>query len=203
MNATHIFFFILVLAMSPWGSAISQPATYSLEGIVLAEDDGTPLIGATVLVPPTSQKVFTGIDGKFVLKNLPQGQHALSISMIGYQSITIDSLSVPSNQQPIIILLKPLDICDNIEERARRDLARGKVFLLFGGLPAIYRDTAPKIARIQAKYGFQSVDAGCSDPCSQRYNAVVRIYLDHRNGPDWWDRYRKEIDQVYEQAKDH
>ncbi len=55
----------------------------------VTSNDGTPLVGATVLVVGQKTGASTGSDGTFTI-NVPQSAKQLEVSFIGYQSQTVD-----------------------------------------------------------------------------------------------------------------
>ena len=78
-------FLIAVLAF--WLSALSAGAqTQKVTGVVLSEEDGQPVIGASVLVKGTGIGVITGVDGDFTLSNVPSSATTLVVSCIGMQT---------------------------------------------------------------------------------------------------------------------
>jgi TonB-linked SusC/RagA family outer membrane protein len=54
-----------------------------VRGVVVSEEDGLPVAGATVLVMGTSMGTMTDRDGNFFLQNLPASATTLRISFIG------------------------------------------------------------------------------------------------------------------------
>ncbi len=71
------FFFLTTL------SAIAS----NLKGVVSDKTTGEPLVGATVYLKNTSYGTAVGLDGSFVLKNIPSGSYSVIISLVGYKSI--------------------------------------------------------------------------------------------------------------------
>jgi len=71
------------------GSAesISPRGEGLLEGTVLDQNTGEPIIGATVYFPELARGTSTDIDGLFSIA-LPIGQHELTLSYLGYSSLT-------------------------------------------------------------------------------------------------------------------
>ncbi len=61
-------------------------STGQIKGRVVAADDGSPLTDATVGIEGSDrpQGTVTGIDGRFVLQNLPAGRTALQVRHVGY-----------------------------------------------------------------------------------------------------------------------
>ena len=48
-------------------------------GVVTSEEDGLPVVGASVLVKGTTQGTVTDMDGKFELSNVPSSAKPLMI----------------------------------------------------------------------------------------------------------------------------
>lgn len=66
---------------------ISMTAQISqVSGIVVAEEDGEPVVGASILVEGTTLGTISDIEGKFSLSNLPKSAKTLVISYIGMRT---------------------------------------------------------------------------------------------------------------------
>ena len=63
------------------GMATAQ--TQKVTGIVISEEDGQPVIGASVLIKGSQKGTITGVDGDFTLSDVPTSATALVISYIG------------------------------------------------------------------------------------------------------------------------
>ena len=55
-------------------------------GTVISEEDGLPVVGASIVVKGTTQGTVTDLDGKFTLENLPSSAKTLMISFIGLRT---------------------------------------------------------------------------------------------------------------------
>ena len=55
-------------------------------GTVISEEDGLPVVGASVLVKGTTVGTVTDMDGKFTLSNVPSSAKTLVVSFIGMKS---------------------------------------------------------------------------------------------------------------------
>ncbi len=62
-----------------WASAQTQRVT----GTVISEEDGLPVIGASVLVKGTQVGTITDMDGKFVMTDVPSSAKLLVVSYVG------------------------------------------------------------------------------------------------------------------------
>ena len=82
MKRTAAFLFMLVLAFP---SSLYAQEKVNVTGIVL-DSEGTPLIGATVMVAGTTNGVLTGIDGKYSISVFKSDK--LQAACMGYESVT-------------------------------------------------------------------------------------------------------------------
>ena len=69
-------------------SAIGAMAQTQVSGTVVSQDDGEPVVGATVMVVGTSVGTATNVDGKFTL-TCPQGKDLLRITYVGMEPIEV------------------------------------------------------------------------------------------------------------------
>ncbi len=74
---------MLLLACFFVGIGLVTAQTQKVTGVVISEEDGQPVIGASVLVKDTQVGAITDVDGKFVLNNVPSSAKTLVISYIG------------------------------------------------------------------------------------------------------------------------
>ncbi len=61
-----------------------------VSGLVVSEEDGEPVIGASVLVNGTTLGTVTNIDGKFTITNVPKSAKTLRVSFVGMQSQDVE-----------------------------------------------------------------------------------------------------------------
>ena len=66
------------------GLALAQTSTVT--GIVLSEEDGEPVIGASVLVQGTTIGTITDMDGKFTIPDVPASGKNLMVSYVGMKT---------------------------------------------------------------------------------------------------------------------
>lgn len=77
---------MLFMACLLVGVAMSFAQVSSVTGVVVAEEDGSPVIGASVLVKGTTVGTITDFDGNFTIPSVPEGAKTLVISYIGMQT---------------------------------------------------------------------------------------------------------------------
>ena len=81
---------MLLLACLFVGIGLVTAQTQTITGVVISEEDGQPVIGASVLVKGTQIGAITGVDGDFTLPNVPSSAKTLVISYIGMQTQEVD-----------------------------------------------------------------------------------------------------------------
>lgn len=86
---------LLVTVLLLFTAVAIQAQTTVLSGKVV-NNDSEPLPGATVLIKKIKKGTATDFDGQFKL-NIPEGNHSVEISFIGYTSITRTITSTESN----------------------------------------------------------------------------------------------------------
>lgn len=80
---------LIIMLVIVWGSLTSYGQDITISGQLTDKTDGTPLIGANVLVKGTTVGAVTDTDGNYRL-SVPEGATHLTISYIGYSSIEIE-----------------------------------------------------------------------------------------------------------------
>ncbi|WP_319504029.1 carboxypeptidase-like regulatory domain-containing protein [Bacteroides graminisolvens] len=68
------------------GIGLVTAQTQRVTGNVTSEEDGLPVVGASVLVKGTTVGTITDIDGNFTLSSVPASAKVLQVSYIGMQS---------------------------------------------------------------------------------------------------------------------
>ena len=76
---------MLLLACLFVGIGLVTAQTQKVTGVVISEEDGQPIIGASVLVKGTKVGAITGIDGDFTIPNVPSSAKTLQVSYVGMQ----------------------------------------------------------------------------------------------------------------------
>lgn len=70
------------------GIGLMTAQTSRVTGLVTSEEDGQPVVGASILVNGTTLGTITDIDGKFTIANVPSSAKTLRISYVGLNSAT-------------------------------------------------------------------------------------------------------------------
>lgn len=94
------FLLLLILASATYASA------HGLKGMV-SDENGDPLVGATVMIANTQKAVFTKEDGTFYFRDFPHGNQKITVSFVGYinniQQVNVDDES----RTPLRFEMKP------------------------------------------------------------------------------------------------
>lgn len=86
---------LALLLVHPWTGA-AQGATGRIVGRVVDGGSGRPLTGAQVLVRNTTLRAVSGVDGRYVVANVPAGTQALVVTHLGYAAKTVTDVQVPA-----------------------------------------------------------------------------------------------------------
>ena len=88
-------FLLLLFSFSNAFSALAYfGTTGKLTGVVRDAQTGEPLIGATVVLQGTKLGAKTNFEGEYTILNIPPGQYSLRITYVGYQSKTIENVTI-------------------------------------------------------------------------------------------------------------
>ena len=81
---------MLLLACLFVGIGLVTAQTQRVTGVVISDEDGQPVIGASVQVKGTQQGTITDVDGKFTLPNVPSSAGTLVVSFVGMKTEEIE-----------------------------------------------------------------------------------------------------------------
>lgn len=104
---------LLLLAIT----ASAQSLTQTIKGRITDEQSGSPIIGATVMVvgsdPPMGG--ITDVDGYYRIENVPIGRQSLSVSYLGFETVTIPEILVGAGKE-VIMNAKLIESLQKLEE---------------------------------------------------------------------------------------
>ena len=73
----------IVVVLGTTSLAVAQTGT--IRGTVSDQVSQEALVGANVILTGTAMGASTDVRGKFVITNVPAGQHSLTVRMVGYE----------------------------------------------------------------------------------------------------------------------
>src|ERR1700690_1225207 len=99
---------ILLLSLSIVLPAAAQNV---VSGKITDAVSGSPLVGASVYIPDLKLGAVSGLDGTYLIRNLPSGAYVISVSMIGHarqvEEVTVKgTISLNYSLSPSSIELK-------------------------------------------------------------------------------------------------
>ena len=98
-------------AVSPARSAVT------VKGVVYDSTTGKPLEGAQVVLLGTESNAFTDSQGRFALRDVPQGDYVLRARRVGYAELQV-LVSAQSRETTVAVLLR-LDAMNTPHIRAK------------------------------------------------------------------------------------
>lgn len=104
-------FFILVACCF---AVLSTTAQSSIKGRVINVETGVPVPGASVFISNTSRGTTSASDGSFEINQIPDGQHQLVISSIGYQTNVFEFNSTQLPLRVKVELVPKIDELENV-----------------------------------------------------------------------------------------
>jgi len=91
---------LLLLALT--GSlSFAQTYTSTIRGTVKDTDTGVPLSNASVQLSPAGQGIGTNAEGTFRFDQIPVGRYILTVSYLGYETVTIPEILLESGKESI------------------------------------------------------------------------------------------------------
>ena len=84
----------------------AQSLTQPIRGTVEDQSLQTPLLGVTVVVPGATplSVTITSASGQFRSVQVPVGRQTLQISVVGYEPVTLQNISVDAGQEPVLAI---------------------------------------------------------------------------------------------------
>ena len=103
-----LFFFITFNVLS-FSQSAQMKETGTFSGFVYDKFTGEALVGANLIIRSLKKGINTNVSGYFIMMNIPNGDHILSVNLIGYSSKDI-KITVKGTNETMKIYLDPEDI---------------------------------------------------------------------------------------------
>jgi len=159
----------------------NQPVPYTNISLLNNEDS---LVNGTV----------SDFEGNYKINKIPFGKYSLEITQLGYLDQKISDVEI-RNGENLRIDISLKDYSYQYEETAKQEIANGDVEIWLGGLinnPSKIPDSLAN--SIHKKYGFRLVLIGCDPTGEDKHNAIIKEYLDKRNGENWEEKMNAELE---------
>jgi len=105
MRRVHTFLVLILVLLPSIVFGNTGKGNSVIKGIVKDANTNEALIGATVIIQETTLGAVSGLDGDFIIKNVPAGKHTLRFSAIGYKNITKIVETSPNNTEVVNVSL--------------------------------------------------------------------------------------------------
>lgn len=92
------FLAVLLIAFT-FLTAAASAQTGILQGVVLDEDTGEQVAGATVMIRELGIGTATDFDGRYILRNIPVGLHNVITSYVGFNTVTVEDVEIISGER--------------------------------------------------------------------------------------------------------
>ncbi len=89
----------LLLLASALALTVSAQTISVVRGTVLSQEDGLPIVGASVLAEGSTVGVITDLDGNFVLNGVPESVKKIRVSFVGMKTV---SLPIAANMRIVL-----------------------------------------------------------------------------------------------------
>ena len=127
---------LCLLVLSP---TVLKAQSGKIQGLVLEEGTGEPLIGATVGIQGTTRGALVDIDGKYILLNVPPGTYTLEARYIGYATRVIENVIVRT------------DLTTNQDFELRQEIFEGEEIVVQAERPVIIKDLTSSESRVSGE----------------------------------------------------
>ncbi len=88
-----------IIALLLWTAQTLPAANYGkVSGRVVDAQSGAPLIGVNLLLEGTAQGAVSDTEGRFIILQVSPGVYSLRCSMVGYESMRMENISVQTNR---------------------------------------------------------------------------------------------------------
>jgi outer membrane receptor protein involved in Fe transport len=119
-------------------AVVSAQTTGKISGTVTDAADGSPLIGANVMIDGTSLGAATDAEGTFFIINVPPGTFSVTIRMMGYESMKYENVTVNVNRT------------SEIKARMKQTVVEGQVVVVQADKMTTKKDQTGSIRNVSA-----------------------------------------------------
>ena len=131
-------FLILALLLYISTSALAGTGG-KIAGKVTDAETGMPLPGVNVVIEGTTIGAATGIEGNYVILNVPPGTYDMKFSMIGYAEYCVQNVRVV------------IDLTTNIDGKLKTEVLAGEEVVVVAERPVVARDVSNSQMNISSK----------------------------------------------------
>lgn len=95
-----------VFAVEPETKDVALVSLSQIEGTIVDGITGEALVGVTLKIKGSNEKIYTDLDGNFKITDLSTGTYDIDVNYVSYQGITLKSISTSSPDIALKVKLK-------------------------------------------------------------------------------------------------
>jgi len=163
-----ILFFTLILVFP--AQFLYAGVTGKIVGVVTDAENDQPLPGANIIIEGTTMGAATGVNGYYVILNVPPGTYTLKATMIGYAAITVTEVrvnidlttTVDFEMKPEVIMGEEVQV---VAERpvVQRDISASQANLSVADIEALPVVSVERVVGLEAGVRGLEIRGGASD----------------------------------------
>ena len=108
--------FALLLVLSSFVNPLTAQERISIKGTVTDKTTGEALEHVNIAVQNTKSGAVSDKEGRFVIENLPEGEYALTFSMLGYKERRVESIRVEPGKTVVLEMALQPTVLDILQE---------------------------------------------------------------------------------------
>lgn len=179
-----ILFFTLILVFS--AQFLYAGVTGKIAGVVTDAENVQALPGANIIIEGTTMGAATGVNGYYVILNIPPGTYTLKATMIGYAAITVTEVrvnidlttTIDFNMKPEVIMGEEVQV---VAERpvVQRDVSASQANLSVADIEALPVVSVQSVVALEAGVRGMTIRGGASNQTAFMVNGFTM--RDERN----------------------
>ncbi len=130
---------VIALILLYGATAVHAGTTGKIAGVVTDAENGAPLPGANVIIEGTTMGAASGINGYYVILNIPPGIYTLKASMMGYSSVAVAQVRVN------------IDLTTTVDFKMRPQVIMGEEIQVVAERPVVQKDVSASQANLNAR----------------------------------------------------
>ena len=141
----------ILLLLFSWSGLVLGATTGKIAGTVKDAESGEGLPGANVVLEGTTMGAASNIDGDYFIINIPPGEYAVRVTMMGYAPVVVENVVVRIDRTTTVDLelkAQVLDVGGEVTVTAEREVVRMDVSFTQTNLSAETINSVPATFRL-------------------------------------------------------
>ncbi|WP_107038417.1 TonB-dependent receptor [Brumimicrobium mesophilum] len=116
-----IFKKLLIISLLLFTSLTLSAQTHTLSGKIFEKETEQPITGAKIILTGTNYRAISGLDGSYIIKNIPKGDYELTASFISYENYK-QTIEISSDTEIKILLTSEVTEIEGVSIIANRSI---------------------------------------------------------------------------------